>query len=409
VATHAGADVTTVCQRDRAPQYDTKDPTMSTNYPASQTIENMSASRAKTSAPGPSGGQRRRRGTRPDHRDNDTMIKRVVAARHARHALGSSDALTDDEADRYRTLIAGGDVARGELVEANENLVHHLVRRYRTSGVDDDELHAVGMVGLLEAIDTFDPARGAALSTHASWQIRQAISTAVRAHVRHTRRTVDAAIDIRSHDGPTPDDVGGRSAVDVEQASSSLADVLVGLPDRERAAVLAASSGDVEMLADDWQCSTRQVKNVAARALRATHNDNRCPRTSDGADDCVVTSHPDQHAVQRPHGTRARYVFGADSADTEGCRCERCTDANRSYEQERRSNGSGRVDAELSRAHLEALSEAGIGKRVVAQRARLSVTTIANIRSGRTRTVAAATQASILAVELPSPSGVPDK
>ncbi len=59
-------------------------------------------------------------------------------------------------------------VLRDELITMHLPLVHHLARRYRDRGEDMDDLVQVGTVGLIKAIDGFDPSRGLELSTYAT-------------------------------------------------------------------------------------------------------------------------------------------------------------------------------------------------------------------------------------------------
>lgn len=72
--------------------------------------------------------------------------------------------------------------ARERLVEANMGLVVAIARRYRASGVSLDELIAEGNLGLLRAVDGFDPTCGARFSTYAAYWIRQGISRAFAAN-----------------------------------------------------------------------------------------------------------------------------------------------------------------------------------------------------------------------------------
>jgi RNA polymerase primary sigma factor len=75
-----------------------------------------------------------------------------------------------------------GDAARDRLVAANVRLVHKIAQRYRRligPAMDYDDMVQEGMLGLLTAIEKFDPDRGWKFSTCATWWIRQAISRAI--------------------------------------------------------------------------------------------------------------------------------------------------------------------------------------------------------------------------------------
>lgn len=68
----------------------------------------------------------------------------------------------------FRRARAGDRAARQRLVTANINLVHHLVQRYRAMWADGaDDLFQVGCVGLIKAVDRFDPELGYRFSTYA--------------------------------------------------------------------------------------------------------------------------------------------------------------------------------------------------------------------------------------------------
>lgn len=73
---------------------------------------------------------------------------------------------TEDE--RFHRFVRTRDRRlRNELVEAHLGLAHHFAARYRRSGADDDDLHQVAFLGLVKAVDRFDPDRGVAFSTFA--------------------------------------------------------------------------------------------------------------------------------------------------------------------------------------------------------------------------------------------------
>jgi RNA polymerase sigma factor (sigma-70 family) len=68
---------------------------------------------------------------------------------------------------------------RAAMIESNLGLVHALVAPYRGRGVTDDDLVQEGTVGLIQAVDRFDPDRGVKFSTYAAWWIRRALIDAL--------------------------------------------------------------------------------------------------------------------------------------------------------------------------------------------------------------------------------------
>ncbi len=71
---------------------------------------------------------------------------------------------------------------RDELVLTHTGLVHHLARHYRAGGEPAADMVQAGMVGLIAAVDGFDPARGTAFSTYAVAHIRGEMRDHLRAH-----------------------------------------------------------------------------------------------------------------------------------------------------------------------------------------------------------------------------------
>ena len=78
-----------------------------------------------------------------------------------------------------RKALAKGFWARVDIVEANLRLVETIVETYRDCGLEFDDLVQEGRVGLMKAIDRFDPQFGTRFSTHASNWIRQSVMRAI--------------------------------------------------------------------------------------------------------------------------------------------------------------------------------------------------------------------------------------
>ena len=71
------------------------------------------------------------------------------------------------------------DLNRRTLIEANLRLVVFVARRYRNMGMELCDLVQEGNLGLMEAVERFDPRRNLRFSTYATWWIRQAITRAL--------------------------------------------------------------------------------------------------------------------------------------------------------------------------------------------------------------------------------------
>jgi RNA polymerase primary sigma factor len=102
--------------------------------------------------------------------------------------LSTADGL--DEADKaaLRREVEEGRHAKHLLVTSNLRLVVSIARRYRVGGgVAMADLVQEGAFGLIRAVEKFDPERGIAFSTYATWWIRQAVSRSVAEQSRALR------------------------------------------------------------------------------------------------------------------------------------------------------------------------------------------------------------------------------
>ncbi len=84
-----------------------------------------------------------------------------------------------EEAALAARIQAGDTAAREEMIKANLRLVVKIARDYEGLGVPLLDLISEGNIGLMKAVERFDPAKGAKLSTYASWWIKQSIKRAL--------------------------------------------------------------------------------------------------------------------------------------------------------------------------------------------------------------------------------------
>jgi RNA polymerase sigma factor (sigma-70 family) len=84
----------------------------------------------------------------------------------------------ETEANVRRTYHSGLK-ARKEFIESNLRLVVSIAKKYLNRGIELGDLIQVGSLGLMVAVDKFDPERGYKFSTYAYWWIRQAITRAL--------------------------------------------------------------------------------------------------------------------------------------------------------------------------------------------------------------------------------------
>lgn len=80
-----------------------------------------------------------------------------------------------EERDCLERYAKGDSTARDALIEHNLRLVAHVVKKYYTQSADQEDLISIGTIGLIKAITSFDPSKGARLATYAARCIENAI------------------------------------------------------------------------------------------------------------------------------------------------------------------------------------------------------------------------------------------
>ena len=102
--------------------------------------------------------------------------------------IGRINLLTSDEEFEYAKLANQGDEhAKSMLAESNLRLVVSIAKRYVGRGLLFLDLIQEGNIGLMKAVEKFDPGKGYKFSTYATWWIRQAITRAIADQARTIR------------------------------------------------------------------------------------------------------------------------------------------------------------------------------------------------------------------------------
>jgi len=152
-----------------------------------------------------------------------------LLAKYLAH-IGQGDLLSHEEEIELSRRAKQGDArARKRLIEKNLRLVVSVAKRYRGYGLPFEDLIQEGNIGLMKAVEKFDPDRGFRFSTYATWWIRQAVQRAVAdkgrtirvpVHMTEKIRKVSRAISelaVELEREPTEDEVARRLAWDPEE------------------------------------------------------------------------------------------------------------------------------------------------------------------------------------------------
>ncbi len=118
----------------------------------------------------------------------------------------------DEELALARAMMAGDFAARQTLIERNLRLVVSIARHYTNRGLALPDLIEEGNLGLIHALEKYDPERGFRLTTYATWWIRQAVERAIMSQSRTIRLPVHVVKELNVvlralrhlevHDGP---------------------------------------------------------------------------------------------------------------------------------------------------------------------------------------------------------------
>jgi len=130
--------------------------------------------------------------------DGVDELKKVLAAelstdstQHYLNQIGLRPLLTAEQEVHFATLAKQGDFSsRQKMIEHNLRLVVSIAKHYINRGVVLLDLIEEGNLGLMRAIDKFEPERGFRFSTYATWWIRQSIERAIMNQARTVRLPV---------------------------------------------------------------------------------------------------------------------------------------------------------------------------------------------------------------------------
>ena len=144
-----------------------------------------------------------------------------------------------EEQAAFAALALGDQSARDKLIRHNLRLVAHVAKKYYTTPDKQDDFISIGTIGLIKAVDTYDPARTVRFASYAS----QCIQNELRMHLRRVRReagTLSLQEPLEGENGmltladTLPDEAVMEEDCERRDAAVRLRTLVEQLPERDR-------------------------------------------------------------------------------------------------------------------------------------------------------------------------------
>ena len=144
-----------------------------------------------------------------------------------------------EEQAAFAALALGDRSARDKLIRHNLRLVAHVAKKYYTTPDKQDDFISIGTIGLIKAVDTYDPARTVRFASYAS----QCIQNELRMHLRRVRReagTLSLQEPLEGENGmltladTLPDEAVMEEDCERRDAAARLRALVEQLPERDR-------------------------------------------------------------------------------------------------------------------------------------------------------------------------------
>lgn len=144
-----------------------------------------------------------------------------------------------EEQAAFAAMALGDRTARDKLIRHNLRLVAHVAKKYYTTPDRQDDFISIGTIGLIKAVDTYDPARTVRFASYAS----QCIQNELRMHLRRVRReagTLSLQEPLEGENGmltladTLPDEAVMEEDCERRDAAARLRTLVEQLPERDR-------------------------------------------------------------------------------------------------------------------------------------------------------------------------------
>ena len=137
---------------------------------------------------------------RSAHSQSELSEGQLDATRLYLNEIGFSPLLSAEEEVKYSRMAQRGiEEGRRRMIESNLRLVVKIARRYMNRGLAFLDLIEEGNLGLIHAVEKFDPERGFRFSTYATWWIRQTIERALMNQTRTIRLPIHVVKELNTY------------------------------------------------------------------------------------------------------------------------------------------------------------------------------------------------------------------